>query len=99
MYEAQFLARFFKWLRDGNLPGDYKNPTHLWIDEVLLGLGPVHREFRGNGFETDYLWTEMSIGIGGYHDPGRLVLADNGMNGKKGNFFPWIQPQCRHWPK
>ncbi|KAJ4319636.1 hypothetical protein N0V84_006272 [Fusarium piperis] len=41
VYEAQFLARFFKWLRDGNLPGDYENPTHRWIDEVLLGLGPT----------------------------------------------------------
>ena len=65
---------------------------HLWIDEVLLGLGRAPRAFRGSGFTDINIWNELAIGIDGYYKPGRLVLANEGVNLKKSKLFEGESP-------
>lgn len=86
------VGLFFEFLRDNPLPAGYTNPSHAWIDEVLLGLGLSNRAFRGSGFTDRNLWNELSIGLGGDRELGRLVLAAKDMNLKKATFFGGKSP-------
>ncbi|RSL60097.1 hypothetical protein CEP53_005571 [Fusarium sp. AF-6] len=95
IYEAQYLARFFKWLVKGDLPVGYKNPDHQWIDEVLLGLGGSTRIYIGPGWTLkDNLWYELAICTGNDREPGRLALAHKDVNGRKSIFFQGENPNA-----
>ena len=61
VYEAQLIGRFFRWLVDGRMPAGYTNPSHQWVDEVLLGLGPTSRIVKEPEWVEDNLWLLVEV--------------------------------------
>ncbi|KPM42249.1 hypothetical protein AK830_g4355 [Neonectria ditissima] len=81
------LKRYFEWLRDGDLPVGYRNPDPAWLEDVLLGLGTGTRLYTSSSWNQIDMWNQMAIGIGNHDQPGRLALADEKMNVRKGKLF------------
>jgi len=87
VYEAQLIGRFFRWLVEGTMPSGYTNPSHQWVDEVLLGLGPTSRIVKEPAWVEDNLWLQLTHGLGGDKQLWRLALADEPMNIRKSKVF------------
>lgn len=69
------------------MPAGYTAGSFDWVSEVLIGLGGGSRKYSDPSWNGRTLWDQMARNIGSTQKPGGLVLADKGMNGKKGVFF------------
>ena len=76
------------------MPAGYTNPSHQWVDEVLLGLGPTSRIVKEPEWVEDNLWLQLTHGLGGDKQLWRLALADKPMNGRKAIIFAGQSPSA-----
>ena len=95
MYEAQSIQRFLLFLEGEGfaLPKGYKAASNAWVSEVLIGLGGGSRKHSAGSWDGRSLWNQMSLNIGSTANPEGLVIADRGMNLRKGNFFGGKTPR------
>ncbi|RFN52994.1 glycoside hydrolase family 18 protein [Fusarium flagelliforme] len=65
------------------MPAGYTKPSHQWVDEVLLVLGPTSRIVKESTWVEDNTWLQLTHGLGGDKQLWRLALADEPMNIRK----------------
>ena len=88
VYEAQLLAKFFTWLRDGSKrPDGYSAASDEWVSGVLLGIPAPNYPPPFDAGKGRELFFHVSRCLGGRGNEGDLALLTNAINKRKGQFF------------